>query len=444
MREVPGGDEMYEKIGNVMQSILIKNGRVIDPSQGMDCVTNVLIENGRITGFGMQPTGKEREIDAEGKLVVPGFVDLHTHLREPGFEESETIFTGSDAALNGGYTSICCIPNTDPPIDTPADVEFIQDQAARADHCNVFVIGCISKKREGKELSEMGYLARTGVVGFSDDGSDIENADLLRRAFEYAQMFDLPIMCHTEDKNLTNRGVMHEGCVSARLGLRGIPSLAEDVMTARAIMLAEYTKGRLHLMHISTSRGVELIREAKKRGVNVTAEVTPHHLTLTDDLLVSFDTNLKMAPPLRPREDVEACIEGLLDGTLDCIATDHAPHSAEKKQREIDLAPFGIVGLETALSVLNMELILKGRLTWPQLIDKLACSPAKIIKLPSGKGTLAVGADADVAIIDPELKWTVTEKELRSRSKNSPWLGKELVGRAVCVLVNGRVRLLRR
>lgn len=427
-----------------MQSILIKNGRVIDPSQGMDEITNVLIENGRITGFGLQPTGREREIDASGKIVAPGLVDLHTHLREPGFEESETIFSGTDAALNGGYTSICCIPNTNPPIDTPADVEFIQDQAARADHCNVYVIGCISKNRAGEELSEMGHLARKGVVGFSDDGSDIENAELLRRAFEYARMFDLPILCHTEDKNLTNRGVMHEGAVATRLGLRGIPSLAEDVMTARAIMLADYTKGRLHLMHISTAKGVELIRNAKRDGVNVTAEVTPHHLTLTDDLLESFDTNLKMAPPLRTRADVEACIAGLLDGTLDCVSTDHAPHSAEKKQREIDLAPFGIVGLETSLAVLNTELILKGRMTWPQLIEKMACKPARIISLPQGKGTLQVGADADVAIIDPELKWTVTPQEFRSGSANSPWLGHELTGRAICVLVNGRVRLLRR
>ena len=243
----------------MIQGILIKNGRVIDPSQNMDCVTNVLIENGRITGFGMQPTGREREIDATGKIVAPGLIDLHTHLREPGFEESETIFTGTDAALNGGYTSICCVPNTNPPIDTQADVEFIQDQAARADHCNVYVIGCISKNREGKELSEMGYLARAGVIGFSDDGSDIENAELLRRAFEYAQMFNLPIMCHTEDKNLTNRGVMNEGIVATRLGLRGIPSLAEDVMTARAIMLAESARvflqsGKLFLRGKQTAR----------------------------------------------------------------------------------------------------------------------------------------------------------------------------------------------
>ncbi len=427
-----------------MLSLLIKDGRVVDPSQGMDQVTNLLIENGRITGFGMQPTGRERVIEAEGKIVAPGFVDLHTHLREPGFEESETIFTGTDAAIAGGYTSICCIPNTNPPIDTPADVEYIQDQAARADHCNVFVIGCISKGREGKELAEMGKLARKGVVGFSDDGSDIENAELMRRAFEYAQMFDLPIMCHTEDKNLVNRGVMNEGLVATRLGLRGIPSIAEDIMTARAIMLAEYTHGRLHLMHISTAKGVELIRNAKKAGVNVTAEVTPHHLTLTDDLLESFDTNLKMAPPLRTRKDVEACIEGLLDGTLDCIATDHAPHSAEKKQREIDLAPFGIVGLETSLAVLNTELVQKGRLTWSQLIEKLSCAPARVVKLPEDRGALKPGAVADVTIIDPDLKWTVTEQEFRSRSANSPWLGQELTGRAVCVLVNGRVRLSRR
>lgn len=431
-------------MSEIIQSILIKNGRVIDPSQGLDRVTNVLIENGRITGFGIQPSGREREIEAEGKIVAPGLVDLHTHLREPGFEESETIFSGAAAALNGGYTTICCIPNTNPPIDTPAVVEFIQDQATRADRCKVCVIGCISKNREGKELAEMGTLARNGVVGFSDDGSDIENAELLRRAFEYAQMFDLPIMCHTEDKNLVNRGVMNEGIVATRLGMRGIPSIAEDVMTARAIMLAEYTKGKLHLMHISTAKGVEMIREAKRRGVNVTAEVTPHHLTLTDDLLVSFDTNLKMAPPLRTHSDVDACLAGLLDGTLDCIATDHAPHSAEKKQREIDQAPFGIVGLETSLAVLNTELILKGKMTWPQLIEKMSWNPSKIIKLKNGEGTLKQGAVADVVVIDPELKWTVTENEFRSASANSPWLGKQLTGRAIRVLINGRERPLQR
>ena len=424
------------------QTILITNGRVIDPSQNMDRVTNVLIENGRITGYDILPSGREREIEAAGKIVVPGLIDLHVHLREPGGEEDETIASGTEAAIHGGYTSIACIPNTNPPTDTPADVEFIQDQAVRADHCNVFVVACISKNREGVELSEMAHLAQKGVVGFSDDGCEIANAELMRRAFEYSNMFNLPILAHAEDKNLTNLGVMNEGLTSVRLGLRGIPSAAEDVMTARDIMLAEYTGGRLHVMHVSTAKSVNLVRQAKRDGIRVTAEVTPHHLTLTDDLLESFDTNLKMSPPLRSRTDVDACIAGLLDGTLDCISTDHAPHAAEKKQREIDLAPFGVTGIETALGVISTFLIRPGILTWPQAVEKMSTAPAKIIGID--RGTLQLGAVADVAVIDPDLKWTVTPSEFKSRSTNNAYLGRELTGRAVCVIVNGRVRMLRR
>ncbi|MDO5114144.1 MAG: dihydroorotase [Planctomycetia bacterium] len=423
------------------QSILIKNGRVIDPSQQLDQVMNVLIENGHISAYNIQPSGREREIDATGKIVSPGLIDLHVHLREPGGEEDETIATGTSAAINGGYTSIACIPNTNPPIDSPADVEFLADQAIRADRCNVYVVGCISKNRAGEELSEMGHLARAGVVAFSDDGSSVANAELMRRAFEYAKMFDLPILSHCEDKNLTNLGVMHEGEVSVRLGLRGIPAAAEDIMTARDIMLAESTGGRLHVMHVSTARSVELIRQAKRSGLKITAEVTPHHLTLTDERLVSFDSNLKMSPPLRTRADVEACIAGLLDGTLDCVSTDHAPHALEKKQREIDHAPFGVTGLETALGVLNTCLVKTGKITWQKLIEKMSTNPAKIIHIP--KGTLAIGADADVTIIDPEEKWRVTPEEFQSKSVNNAYLGWELTGRAVCVMVNGRVRLNR-
>ncbi|MDO4569318.1 MAG: dihydroorotase [Planctomycetia bacterium] len=424
------------------QSILIKNGRVIDPGQNMDRITNLLIENGRITAYDMQPTGREREIEAEGKIVVPGLIDLHVHLREPGGEEDETIQTGAAAAINGGYTSIACIPNTKPPIDSPSSVEFVQDQATRADMCNVYVVGTISKGREGKELSEMGFLFKSGVVGFSDDGSEVENAELMRRAFEYAKMFNLPIMAHPEDKNLANQGVMNEGTTSIRLGIRGIPAVAEEIMIARDIMLAEYTKGRLHVMHVSTAKGVELVRQAKKRGIDVTAEVTPHHLTLSEELLETFDSNLKMSPPLRSRADIEACREGLLDGTIDCIATDHAPHAMEKKLREIDHAPFGVTGLETALGVIATYLIEPGILTWSMAIEKMACAPAKILNLK--KGTLAIGADADVTIIDPKLRWKVDPKEFRSKSTNSAYLGKELVGRPVCVIVQGRVRLERR
>ncbi|MDO4575212.1 MAG: dihydroorotase [Planctomycetia bacterium] len=423
-------------------SLLITNGRVVDPSRKVDQVTNLLIENGRITGYGLQPTGRERVLDATGKIVAPGLVDLHTHLREPGGEEDETIASGTAAALNGGYTSIACIPNTNPPTDTPADVEFILDQATRADHCNVYVIACISKGREGVELSEMGHLAKAGVVGFSDDGSSVANAELMRRAFEYTKMFDLPILDHCEDRNLANQGVMNEGLVSVKLGMRGIPAAAEDVMTARDLMLAEYTGGRLHVMHVSTAGSVALIRQAKQKGVRVTAEVTPHNLTLNEELFATFDSNYKMNPPLRTQADVDACVAGLLDGTLDCVSTDHAPHAIEKKQREIDHAPFGVTGLETSLGVLSTYLVHTGKMTWPQLIEKMSTAPAKIINIP--KGTLAVGADADIVLIDPERKWTVTEQEFQSKSVNNAFLGRELVGRAVCVLVNGRVRMNRK
>lgn len=424
------------------QTTLITNGRVIDPSQDMDEVTNILVENGRITAYGIRPSGREKEIDAAGMIVAPGLVDPHVHLREPGGEDAETIASGTEAAVNGGFTSIACMPNTNPPTDTQAAVEFIKAQAARADRCNVYPVACISKNREGNELSEMGQLAAAGAVGFTDDGSCVANAELMRRALEYAKMFSLPIMSHAEDEHLSLQGVMHEGLTSVRIGLRGIPSAAEDVITGRDIILADYTQSRLHLMHVSTKLSVALIRAAKRRGVPVTAEVTPHHLTLTDELLETYDTNLKMNPPLRGREDVQACIEGLLDGTLDCVATDHAPHAREKKEREIDIAPFGVTGLETALGVISTYLVQPGILTWPQLVEKMATNPARILGLK--KGTLALGADADVVIIDPNHRWTVTPDEFRSQSINSAYLGKELTGRAMIVLVSGRVRLNRR
>ncbi|MDO4551811.1 MAG: dihydroorotase [Planctomycetia bacterium] len=424
------------------QTILITNGRVIDPSQNMDRITNILIENGRITAYDIQPSGREREIDASGMIVAPGLVDLHVHLREPGGEDAETISSGTEAAINGGYTSIACMPNTTPPTDTQAAVEYIKAQAARADRCNVYPVACISKNREGKELSEMGQLAAAGAVGFTDDGSCVSNAELMRRALEYAKMFDLPVMSHAEDEHLSLQGVMHEGLTSVRLGLRGIPSAAEDVITGRDIILSEYTHGRLHLMHVSTKTSVALIRNAKLHGVPVTAEVTPHHLTLTDDLLESYDTNLKMNPPLRDKSDVAACIQGLLDGTLDCISTDHAPHAREKKEREFDFAPFGVTGLETALGVISTYLVKPGILTWNQVIEKMSFNPAKIIRIP--KGTLALGADADVVMIDPNCSWKVTKEEFRSQSVNSAYLNKELIGRAMIVIVGGRVRLNRR
>src|SRR5687768_7750300 len=298
-------------------SLLITGGRVIDPSQSLDRVTNVLIEDGRVAGYDVSPNGQGRIIDAAGKIVAPGLIDMHVHLREPGREEDETIETGTAAALAGGFTSVACMPNTEPPIDTQAQVEFIQHQAARADNCNVYVVACVSKNREGKELAEIGQLVKAGAVAFTDDGAPVFDAELMRRAFEYCLMFNKPILNHEEVLELTRGGVMHEGLVSMILGLKGMPAAAEDVMISRDISLAEATGGRIHVMHISTAGAVDLVRKAKRRGVRITTEVCPHHFTLTDECLRSFDSNFKMSPPLRAAEDVDACLEGLKDGTID-------------------------------------------------------------------------------------------------------------------------------
>ena len=323
------------------------------------------VADGRIAAYDATPTGQETVIDATGKIVSPGLIDMHVHLREPGFEEDETIQTGTAAALAGGFTSIACMPNTEPPIDTQGAVEFARERAERAGNCNVFVVACVSKNREGKELAEIGQLVEAGAVAFTDDGNPVGDAELMRRAFEYCLMFDKAVLNHTEVRELTQHGVMHEGLVSMVLGLAGMPAAAEDVMTARDIALAEATGGRLHIMHVSTSNSVDALRRAKSRGVRVTAEATPHHFTLTDECLRTFDANCKMNPPLRGREHVEAVIAGLADGTIDAIASDHAPHAREKKMQELDQAPFGIVGLETSLGLVITQLIEPGHLDWP-------------------------------------------------------------------------------
>ncbi len=421
-----------------MSHLLIQNGRVIDPSQGMDRVTNLQVADGRIAAYDAAPTGRETLIDAAGKIVAPGLIDMHVHLREPGFEEDETIETGAAAALAGGFTSIACIPNTDPPIDTRGSVEFVRDQAARADKCNVFVIACVSKNREGKELAEIGQLVEAGAVAFTDDGAPVYDAELMRRAFEYCLMFDKPVLNHAEIRELTQRGVMHEGLTSLVLGLSGIPAAAEDVMTSRDIALAEATGGRLHIMHVSTVNSVDALRRAKSRNVRVTAEAMPHHFTLCDESLRSFDSNFKVNPPLRGREHVEAVIAGLADGTIDVIASDHAPHAKEKKMQELDQAPFGIVGLETSLGLVITKLIAPGHLDWDAAIRKMSLNPARILGL--NKGTLQIGAEADITIIDPKIRWTVDPAQFRSKSKNTPFTGWELTGRADTVIVGGRVK----
>jgi dihydroorotase len=406
----------------------------------MDRVTNVLLDSGRVAAYDVAPSDGMEVLDVTDRIVAPGLIDMHVHLREPGREEDETIQTGTAAALAGGFTSIACIPNTEPPIDTQAQVEFVQHQAALADNCNVYVVACVSKNREGKELAELGQLSHAGAVAFSDDGAPVYDAELMRRALEYCRMFGKPILNHAEVRELTQGGVMHEGLISLVLGLPGMPAEAEDVMTSRDIALAEATGGRVHMMHVSSAGSVELIRRAKSRQAPVTAECCTHHITLTDECLRSFDSNFKMSPPLRGQRHVDACIAGLVDGTIDVICTDHAPHALEKKMRELDEAPFGIVGLETSLGLVVSQLIEPGHLDWPQALAKMTINPARILGLDRTKGTLRIGADADVTVIDPEIRWTVDPAKFRSKSTNTPFAGRTLTGRAETVIVGGRLK----
>ena len=429
-----------------MASLLIRGGRVVDPSQSLDRVDDLLIRDGRVVAIGSATIGQlaggavvaDEVLDATGLIVTPGLVDMHVHLREPGREEDETIETGTAAAIAGGFTSVACIPNTEPPLDTQGGVEFIHQKAARADACNVFVVACASRERQGRELADIGQLVEAGAVAFSDDGSPVYDAELMRRVFEYCRMFDKPFLAHEEVLELTAGGVMHEGLVSMVLGLKGMPAAGEEVMIGRDIALAEVTGGRLHVMHLSTAGGVELVRRAKERGIAVTSEATPHHFTLTDECLRRFDSNYKMSPPLRTTADVEAILTGLADGTIDCIATDHAPHALEKKMLELDRAPFGILGLETAVGLSVTRLVVPGRLDWSRLVEAMSTLPAKILGI--NRGTLAVGAIADVTLIDPAMTWEVDASTFRSKSVNTPFHGWQLTGRAVATIVGGRIK----
>src|SRR5438874_964091 len=395
-----------------MNTLRITAGRVIDPSQGIDQVTDLWVRGAQVLGVGAQPgVQADRVLDAGGKIVCPGLIDMHVHLREPGREEDETIATGTAAALAGGVTSVACMPNTEPALDSQAAAEFVYLQAARAGHANVFPVGAITKGRQGQELAEIGGLVEGGAVAFTDDGSPVVSAEIMRRALEYCRMFGKAILSHAEDLELSRGGVMNEGFESMRLGLRGMPAAAEEVMVYRDIALAELTGGRLHILHVSTAGSVDLVRRAKRRGVRVTGEACPHHFTLTDQCLRSFDSNYKMAPPLRTQADVLAILEGLKDGTLDVIATDHAPHAPEKKMRELDQAPNGIIGLETLLPICVVALIEPGHLTWPQLIEKLTMGPARVLGIE--RGTLKPGVTADVTIIDPDVEWTIDPSKFR-------------------------------
>ncbi|MCC6420335.1 MAG: dihydroorotase [Gemmataceae bacterium] len=422
-----------------MNTLRIVNGRVIDPAQNLDQVTDLWIHGKHILAIGPQAQHQATHtLDAAGKIVCPGLIDMHVHLREPGREEDETIATGTAAALAGGVTSVACMPNTEPALDSQAAAEFVYLQAQRAGHANVFPVGAITKGRKGEELAEIGGLVEGGAVAFTDDGSPVASAEIMRRALEYCRMFDKAVLSHAEDLDLTRGGVMNEGFESARLGLRGMPAAAEEVMIHRDIELAALTGGRLHILHVSTAGGVELIRNGKRRGVSVTGEACPHHFTLTDQCLRTFDSNYKMAPPLRTDADVRAIIEGLRDGTLEVIATDHAPHAPEKKMRELDQAPNGIIGLETLLPICVLALIEPGHLTWPQLIEKLTRNPARVLGID--RGTLRPGAPADVTVLDPTTEWTIDPARFRSKSRNCPYTGWKVRGRAWAVVVGGEVK----
>lgn len=419
-------------------NILIKNGHVIDPANNIDEKLDILVSDGKIAKVGKPGSingNGLQTVDASNKLVVPGLIDMHVHLREPGFEYKETIVTGTAAAKAGGFTSVCCMPNTNPVNDNRSVTEFILSQAKDA-LARVFPIAAITKGSKGEELTEMAELHAAGCPAASDDGKPVMKAGIMRRAMEYSKIFDLLIISHCEDSSLSENGVMNEGIVSTELGLRGIPRAAEDVMTGRDIALAELTGCRLHIAHVSTSGSVDLIRAAKARGVKVTAETCPHYFSLTEDAVRGYNTMAKMNPPLRTADDVAAVKQGLKDGTIDVIATDHAPHATDEKSGEFDYAPFGVVGLETALG-LTLKLVNEGILSLNDAIRKLSLNPASILKI--GKGTLTIGADADITVIDPDVEWVVDATQFKSKSRNTPFNGWKLKGRAVQTIVGGRI-----
>lgn len=431
--------------------IHIQNGRIIDPSQGLDTIGDILIEDGKIKEVRetipphppLDKRGRRggnspdtRIIDARDMIVIPGLVDMHVHLREPGFEHKETIKTGTMAAVKGGFTTVCCMPNTFPVNDNASVTEFIKRKASQEGYCTVLPIGAITKGQKGEELAEIGTMRKEGCVAFSDDGQPVMNSLIMRRALEYSKAFNVPVISHSEDLSLSEGGVMNEGLLSVTLGLRGSPAEAEQIMIFRDIVLAELTGGKLHIAHVSTKGSVDVIRNAKKRGVHVTAETCPHYFSITEDAVKGYDTNAKVNPPLRTAQDVEAIKDGLRDGTIDVIATDHAPHHRDEKLREFDTAPSGISGLETAFS-LSMRLVGSHILTFSQLIEKMALNPARILQID--KGTLGVGSDADVVIIDEKKEYTVESQKFISKGKNTPFNGWGLRGMPVITIYKGKV-----
>jgi dihydroorotase len=419
--------------------ILVRGGRVIDPANGVDRPADLLLQDGKVEAIDQslgRPDGAI-VIEAAGKVVSPGLIDLHVHLREPGQEDLETVATGAMAAAAGGFSAVCAMPNTDPVTDNQAAVGFIVSQAQRAEKARVYPIGAISLGQEGKQLAEFGELVGAGAVAVSDDGKPVVSSHLMRTALEYARTFGIPVADHCEDPTLAAGGVMHEGLISTRLGLKGVPAAAEEIMVARDILLAELTGGHIHLCHMSTRGSVELIRRAKERGIRVTAEACPHHFTLTHEACEGYNTNAKMNPPLREPEDREAVRQALRDGTIDVICTDHAPHHYDAKEREFDDAPNGIIGLETALGLAISELVETGLMDLPTLIRRMSATPARIFNLPGG--TLARGATADVVVMDPAAEWVVEPAAFFSKSRNTPFTGRRLRGRAETTIVRGQV-----
>ncbi len=426
-----------------MKPILIKGARIIDPSQKLDATGSILIAEGKIawlgTGNQKPPANGYDIIDGKNLIAAPGFIDLHCHLRDPGLEEKETIATGTQAAARGGFTTVCCMPNTEPVIDNRSIVDYVKEKAATEGAVRVLPIGCITRGRKGEALADMGEMAAAGVTAFSDDGSPVMNSRLMRQALDYSLAFGLPVIEHCEDKVLAENGQMNEGIISTRLGLPGIPAAAEESMVARDIALAELTGARLHIAHVSTSGSVDLVRAGKKKGVRVTCEVTPHHLTLTEEKVMGYDTNAKVNPPLRTQKDIAALIEGLKDGTIDAIATDHAPHTALEKLCEFAYAPFGISILETAFGMV-MGLVHAGKIDLNLLISKMTCEPAKILGERFGKlGTLEVGSPADIVLIDSDKEWTVDPLTFASKGKNTPLGGVKLKGKVVTTFYQGKI-----
>jgi dihydroorotase len=424
-----------------MTNLLLQSGRLIDPVSGRDEVLDIYLVNGRIEKLGphISVPATAQIVDLRGKIVAPGFFDMHVHLREPGYEYKETILSGCTAAAQGGFTGVACMPNTNPAIDDESVIKFIQQKAKVALNglVDVYAVGAVTVGRKGEHLAPLAELAAAGAVAFTDDGDPVHDAEIMRRALEYARMFNKPIIQHAQDLPLTKGGVMNEGFMSTTLGLPGMPAIAEDIVVARDIALVEYTGAQYHVAHMSTAGCVELVREAKRKRLNVTCEVTPHHFTLTDEAVRSYDTNTKMNPPLRTRDDVEALKEGLRDGTIDVIATDHAPHSFDDKQVEFQCAPFGIVGLETAIGLAFSELFAKGILSLYQLVEKFSSNPRRILHLPPI--VIREGEMANFTIIDPQLEWKVDIQQFKSKSKNSPFHGRTLTGKAIGVINNGSV-----